>query len=95
MTYGQGVEAEDSFPKLLERRLRERHSDLLVINGGGVSSDTVGQFESLKEFVEQQMSLSARSGSASFSEMILITITRRLQAGRARFKSFDANRRLA
>ncbi len=53
MTYGQGVEVEDTFPKIIEKRLSKINPNLLVINGGGKGTSTVGQFESLKELMDK------------------------------------------
>ena len=49
MTFGQGVEAEDTFPRIVQREVSKVKSKVLVINGGGSGTSTIGQFESLKE----------------------------------------------
>lgn len=49
MTYGQGVENVDTFPKVLERLYGRDAEEVLVINGGGRGTSTIHQFETLKE----------------------------------------------
>lgn len=53
MTFGQGIEVEDTFPKIAERLFYGKVQNLLVINGGGKGASTVSQFESLKELVKK------------------------------------------
>ena len=49
MTFGLGVDLEDTFPKLLEADYRKAGRNTLVINGGGLGASTIQQYRSLME----------------------------------------------